>query len=56
MLEGLPTLASVLEAHGLAGIAEENLVIEMKDDVSQVVVRPEKDASFRAIIMPMRIL
>lgn len=40
----------------IAGIAEENLVVEMKDDVSQVVIRPEKDETFRAIIMPMRIL
>ena len=40
----------------IGGISEENLVIEMKDDVSQVVIRPEKDETFRAIIMPMRIL
>jgi DNA polymerase-3 subunit beta len=39
----------------LAGINEENVLVDMKDDVSQVVLRPEKDPTFQAIIMPMRI-
>ncbi|MBM2828581.1 MAG: hypothetical protein HW408_1113, partial [Actinobacteria bacterium] len=29
--------------------------LEMKDDVSQVIVRPDEDKNFLAIIMPMRI-
>ncbi len=37
------------------GISEETALMELKDDVSQVVVRPAKDKSFLAIIMPMRI-
>lgn len=37
------------------GVSDENLVMEMKDEVSQVSVRPEKDGSFQAVIMPMRI-
>lgn len=40
----------------VAGIHEETVVFEMKDDVSQVLVRPGKDPSYKAIIMPMRIL
>lgn len=39
----------------LSGIAEETVILEMKDDVSQVLVHPEKDATFSAVIMPMRI-
>ena len=39
----------------VAGVSEDNLLIEMKDDVSQAVIRPEVEASFLAIIMPMRI-
>ena len=39
----------------VAGVSEDNLLIEMKDDVSQAVIRPEAEASFLAIIMPMRI-
>lgn len=38
-----------------AGISEKTARIEMKDDVSQVIVRPDEDRSFLAIIMPMRI-
>jgi DNA polymerase-3 subunit beta len=39
----------------VAGVSEDKLLIEMKDDVSQAVIRPEAEASFLAIIMPMRI-
>ncbi|HEY5996570.1 MAG TPA: DNA polymerase III subunit beta [Candidatus Deferrimicrobiaceae bacterium] len=39
----------------VAGVSEDSLLIEMKDDVSQAVIRPEAEASFLAIIMPMRI-
>ncbi|HEY3489190.1 MAG TPA: DNA polymerase III subunit beta [Candidatus Deferrimicrobiaceae bacterium] len=39
----------------VSGVGEDNLVIEMKDDVSQAVIRPESEPSFLAIIMPMRI-
>jgi DNA polymerase-3 subunit beta len=39
----------------VAGVSEDRLLIEMKDDVSQAVIRPEAEASFLAIIMPMRI-
>ncbi len=39
----------------VSGIAEETVVLQMKDEVSQVILRPEKDASFLAIVMPMRI-
>jgi DNA polymerase III subunit beta len=39
----------------LSGVAEETVVMEMKDDVSQVLMRPEKDTAFTAVIMPMRI-
>jgi DNA polymerase-3 subunit beta len=38
-----------------AGIAEKTARVEMKDEVSQVIVRPEEDKNFLAIIMPMRI-
>jgi DNA polymerase III sliding clamp (beta) subunit (PCNA family) len=31
------------------------VVLQMKDEVSQVILRPEKDASYLAIVMPMRI-
>ncbi len=37
------------------GIAEEKVVLQLKDDVSQVILRPEKDTTFLAIVMPMRI-
>ena len=39
----------------VAGIAEGKVLLQMKDDVSQVILRPEKDASYLAIVMPMRI-
>jgi len=39
----------------VSGIAEEKVVLQMKDEVSQVILRPEKDASYLAIVMPMRI-
>ncbi len=39
----------------VAGVSEDYLLIEMKDDVSQAVIRPESGTSFLAIIMPMRI-
>lgn len=39
----------------IGGITEESARIEFKDDVSQVIVRPEQDRSYLAIIMPMRI-
>jgi DNA polymerase-3 subunit beta len=38
-----------------AGITEKTARVEMKDEVSQVIVRPEEDKNFLAIIMPMRI-
>jgi DNA polymerase-3 subunit beta len=37
------------------GIPEGKVVLQMKDDVSQVILRAEKDASYLAIVMPMRI-
>ena len=40
----------------VAGVFEEKVVFEIKDEVSQVVVRPAEDRSYLAIIMPMRIL
>jgi DNA polymerase-3 subunit beta len=36
-------------------ISEEKVVLQMKDEVSQVILRPEKDSSYLAIVMPMRI-
>ena len=39
----------------VSGIAEEKVVLQMKDEVSQVILRPEKDPSYLAIVMPMRI-
>ena len=39
----------------VGGILEEKLVLQIKDDVSQVILRPEKDSSYLAIVMPMRI-
>ena len=40
----------------VGGVGEETVLFEMKDEVSQVIVRPKSEASFLAIIMPMRIL
>ena len=39
----------------VAGISEEKVVLQIKDEVSQVILRPEKDATYLAIVMPMRI-
>lgn len=39
----------------LNGVAEESVVFEIRDEVSQVLVRPEKEPSFQAVIMPMRL-
>jgi DNA polymerase-3 subunit beta len=39
----------------VAGIPEEKVVLQIKDEVSQVILRPEKDTSYLAIVMPMRI-
>jgi DNA polymerase-3 subunit beta len=39
----------------VAGISDEKVVLQIKDEVSQVILRPEKDASYLAIVMPMRI-
>jgi DNA polymerase-3 subunit beta len=39
----------------ISGVEEETARIEFKDDVSQVIVRPDEDRSYLAIIMPMRI-
>ncbi|MGE5248489.1 MAG: DNA polymerase III subunit beta [Verrucomicrobiota bacterium] len=39
----------------VSAISEEKVVLQMKDEVSQVILRPEKDASYLAIVMPMRI-
>lgn len=40
----------------LGGISEDTVRIELKDEVSQVIVRPLTDKNYLAIIMPMRIL
>ncbi len=40
----------------VSGVAEDTVLFEMKDEVSQVIVRPKSEATFVAIIMPMRIL
>ena len=40
----------------VGGVAEDTVLFEMKDEVSQVIIRPKSEASFLAIIMPMRIL
>jgi DNA polymerase-3 subunit beta len=39
----------------IGGVQEETVRMEIKDDVSQVIIRPEEDSGFIAIIMPMRI-
>ena len=39
----------------VSGVAEENVVLQLKDEVSQVILRPEKETTFLAIVMPMRI-
>jgi DNA polymerase-3 subunit beta len=40
----------------LGGISEEMVRMELKDEVSQVIIRPASGMNFLAIIMPMRIL
>jgi DNA polymerase-3 subunit beta len=40
----------------LGGISEDTVRIELKDEVSQVIVRPATDRNYLAIVMPMRIL
>ena len=39
----------------ITGIREEKMVLRMKDEMSQVIIQPEKDTSYMAVIMPMRI-
>jgi DNA polymerase-3 subunit beta len=39
----------------VSGVAEEKVVLQLKDEVSQVILRPEKESNFLAIVMPMRI-
>jgi DNA polymerase-3 subunit beta len=40
----------------LGGISEDTVRMELKDEVSQVIVKPATEKNFIAIIMPMRIL
>lgn len=40
----------------VAGISEDTIRVEIKDEVSQVIVRPAAGKDYMAIIMPMRIL
>ncbi len=40
----------------LGGISEDTVRLEIKDEVSQVIVRPAAGTNYLAIIMPMRIL
>ncbi len=40
----------------LGGISEDTVRLELKDEVSQVIVRPATGRNYLAIIMPMRIL
>jgi DNA polymerase-3 subunit beta len=40
----------------LGGISEDTVRMELKDEVSQVIVRPASGTDYLAIIMPMRIL
>jgi DNA polymerase-3 subunit beta len=39
----------------VAGVSEEKMVLQLKDEVSQVILRPEKEHNYLAIVMPMRI-
>lgn len=39
----------------VAGVSEEKVVLQLKDEVSQVILRPEKEPTYLAIVMPMRI-
>jgi DNA polymerase-3 subunit beta len=40
----------------LGGISDDTVRMELKDEVSQVIVRPATEKNFVAVIMPMRIL
>jgi DNA polymerase-3 subunit beta len=40
----------------LGGISEDTVRMELKDEISQVIVRPATEKNYLAIIMPMRIL
>jgi len=39
----------------VSGVSEEKVVLQLKDEVSQVILRPEKERTYLAIVMPMRI-
>ena len=39
----------------VSGVSEERMVLQLKDEVSQVILRPEKELNYLAIVMPMRI-
>jgi DNA polymerase-3 subunit beta len=39
----------------VSGVSEERMVLQLKDEVSQVILRPEKERNYLAIVMPMRI-
>jgi len=39
----------------VSGVSEEKMVLQLKDEVSQVILRPEKERNYLAIVMPMRI-
>jgi DNA polymerase-3 subunit beta len=39
----------------VSAVSEEKVVLRIKDEVSQVVLQPEKNASYLAVVMPMRI-
>jgi DNA polymerase-3 subunit beta len=39
----------------VSGVSEETMVLQLKDEVSQVILRPEKERNYLAIVMPMRI-
>jgi DNA polymerase III subunit beta len=39
----------------VSGVSEEKMVLQLKDEVSQVILRPEKELNYLAIVMPMRI-
>jgi DNA polymerase III subunit beta len=39
----------------VSGVSEEKMVLQLKDEVSQVILRPDKERNYLAIVMPMRI-
>ena len=39
----------------VSGVSEEKMVLQLKDEISQVILRPEKERNYLAIVMPMRI-